>query len=249
MANRAIKTSTRTTESILAAQEKQANATRENAVVKASSTALAPDNSNPWIEVSAELDKFVGAPYVRFSKAGAFEISESETIPAGTKCIAHVDEVAFGWRKWQGNRLVETRMGRVADRFVPAQRGDLGNTDPDEWEAQDDGTPRDPWQFCASLPLTRLDTGESYVFSVSSKGGQRAVNGLTRTYGSRIRAKGDSAGLPIVELQPDAYKHKQYGKIFFPVLHIVNWTDAAGRPLSAADDLEDAIPEFGGKAA
>jgi hypothetical protein len=243
------KKSVRTSEQVLREQEARAKAARENAVVKKGGTALITDNSNPWIEVSAELDKFVGAPFVRFSKSGQFEISESEAIATGTKCIAHVDEVAFGWRKWQGNRLVETRMGRVADRFVPAQRQELGDTNPGEWETQDDGTPRDPWQFCASLPLTRLDTGEGYVFSVSSKGGQRCVNGLTRTYGSRVRAKGDAAGLPVVELQPDSYKHKQYGKIFFPVLHIVNWTDASGKPLSASDDMEDGIPDFGGRAA
>jgi hypothetical protein len=235
----------RTAEQVLKEQETRANAARENAVVRKSGTALVADASNPWIEVSAELDKFIGAPFVRFSKQGEFAISDTETIPAGTRCFAHANEIMFGWRKWVNNQLVETRMGRVADRFVPAQRHELGDTDESQWEAQDDGTRRDPWQFCASVPLTRVDTGESYVFSVSSKGGLRAVNGLTRTYGSRVRAKGDAAGLPIVELQPDSYKHNRYGKIFFPVLHIVGWTGADGKPLSTADDLGDAIPDFG----
>jgi hypothetical protein len=246
----ASKRKVRTSEDILKEQEEQAKAACENAVtVRASGTALVADGSNPWIDVSSELDKFVGAPFVRFSKQGEFEISETETIPAGTRCTAHVDEVMFGWRKWLDNKLVETRMGRVADRYVPAQRRDLGDTDESDWEIQDSGDRRDPWQFCASLPLTRQDTGESYLFSVSSKGGIRCINGLTRTYGSRVRAKGDAAGLPIVELRPDSYKHKQYGKIFFPVLHVVNWTGVAGEPLSLADDMEDAIPEFGGRAA
>jgi hypothetical protein len=239
----------RAAEDILREQEKQANAARENVMVKAGSTALTADGSNPWIEVSAELDKFIAAPFVRFSKQGEFAISDTEAIPAGTRCIAHADETMFGWRKWVDNKLVETRMGRVADRFVPAQRHELGDTDESQWELQDDGTRRDPWQFCASVPLTRLDTGESYVFSVSSKGGLRAVNGLTRTYGSRVRAKGDAAGLPVAELRPDSYKHNRYGKIFFPVLHVVGWTGADGKPLSTSDDLEDAIPEFGKRVA
>jgi len=59
-----------------------------------------------------------------------------------------------------------------------------------------------------------------------------------------VQAKGDTAGLPIVELQPDSYKHKQYGKIFFPVLHIVGWTDDKGEQLSLKDDMEDDIPDF-----
>jgi len=153
----------RTTEQVLKEQEGQAKATRENAVVKVGSTALIADGSNPWIEVSAELDKFVGAPFVRFSKQGEFEISDTETIPASTRCIAHADEIMFGWRKWSDNKVVETRMGRVADRYVPAQRKDLGDTDESQWEMQDDDTRRDPtrrdpWQFCATVPLTRATT-------------------------------------------------------------------------------------------
>jgi hypothetical protein len=240
----------RSTEEVLKDQEAQANAARENAVAKAGTTALAADSSNPWIEVSAELDKFVGAPFVRFSKQGAYEISDTEAIPVSTRCTAHADEIEFGWRKWLDNKIVETRMGRVADRYVPAQRRDLGDTDEKQWEMQDDGSRRDPWQFCASVPLTRLDTGESYRFSVSSQGGLRAINGLTRTYGKRVQAKGDAAGLPIVELQSDSYKHKQYGKIFFPVLHNVGWTGLDGKPLSLADEIEDDLPShLKGKAA
>jgi hypothetical protein len=238
----------RTTEQVLKEQEARAKATRENAVVKAGSTALIADGSNPWIEVSAELDKFVGAPFARFSKQGEYEISDTETIPAGTRCVAHADEIEFGWRKWQDNKVVATRAGRVADCYVPPKRSDLGHTDESQWEIQDDGSRRDPWQSYASVPLTRLDTGESYKFSVSSKGGLRAINGLTRVYGRRVQAKGDAAGLPIVELRSDSYKHKQYGKIFFRVLHVVGWTDASGKSLSLADDMDDAIPEFGGRA-
>jgi hypothetical protein len=234
----------RTTEDVLREQEAQAKAARENALtVKKGSTALSADGSNPWIEVSAELDRFIGAPFVRFSKQGEFAISDTETIPAGTRCVAHCEEISFGWRKWLDNKVVDTRMGLVADRFVPAQRRDLGDTDEDQWEIQDDGSRRDPWQLNASVPLTRLDTGETYLFSVSSKGGLRCINGLTRTYGSRVKAKGEAAGNPIVELQPDSYKHRTYGKIFFPLLHVVGWTDASGKLLSSAELLDDDLPD------
>jgi hypothetical protein len=231
----------RKTEDVLKEQEAQARATRENAVAKASGTALTADGSNPWTELSAELDRFVGAPFVKFSKAGDFEISESESIPAGTKVVGHADEAVIGWRKWLGSKLVETRAGRVADRFVPAPRASLGDTDERDWEVQDDGSRKDPWQFYAALPLGRCDTGEAYLFSTSSKGGLRAVNGVLRAYGQRVRAKGDAAGLPIIELQPDSYKHRTFGKIFIPQLHVVGWTGADGKPLSAAADLEDEV--------
>ena len=102
----------------------------------------------------------------------------------------------------------------------------------------------DPWQFYASIPFTRMDTGESYLFAVSSKGGLRCVNALIRAYGNRVREKGAEAGLPIIELQPNFYKHRVYGKIFFPDPKIVNWTDARGNPLSSKESLDDEIPDF-----
>jgi hypothetical protein len=239
----------RTTAEVLRQQEAQANAARENAVVRAGSTALSANGSNPWIEVSAELDKYIGAPFVRFSKQGEYEISETETIPLGTRSVAHVDEGMLGYRKWAGNQIVDRRVGRVADRFVPPQRRDLGDTDERNWELRDDGTRTDPWQFHMLLPLTILSTEASYLFTVTSKGGLRCVSGLVRGYGSRVREKGDAAGLPIVELAADSYKHRTYGKIFFPVLHVVGWTGPDGKPLSTSDDIGDAIPHFRGRAA
>jgi len=44
-----------------------------------------------------------------------------------------------------------------------------------------------------------------------------------------------------VELRPDHYRHRTYGKIFYPVMHIVGWTDANGNPISIADELNDGI--------
>jgi hypothetical protein len=242
-----------TTESVLEEQKARAKADREKVpAVKASSTALSADSSNPWIEISAELDRFIGAPYVRFNKQGEFCISDTETIPAGTRCTAHADDIVFGWRGWRGNRIFETRAGFVRDGYVPPRRADLGDTDESQWEKDDDGKPRDPWQFFGSVPLTRLDTGESYLFAASSRGGVRAINGLMRTYGSRLRAKGDAAaaGLPIVELRPDSYKHRLYGKIYVPTMIVASWTDASGKPLSTADDMDDDLPDnLKGKAA
>jgi hypothetical protein len=242
----------RKTEDVLREQEETVKRDRENAIARREqSNALAASGDNPWLEVSSELDKFVSASFVKFTKQGEFATSDTESISAGTRCVAHCDEIRLGWKKWEGGKPVTTAMGRVADRFLPPARKELGDTDERNWEPQDDGTRRDPWQFTMELPITRLDTGESFLFAVSSKGGIRAVNGLLRTYGARVKTKGEAAGLPIVELQPDSYKHRTYGKIFFPLLHSVGWTDpTTGKPLSFADELEDDLPDnLKGKAA
>ena len=232
----------RTAEDVLKDQQRQADAQRGNtAVVKKAENALIPDDSNPWIEISAELDKFLGAPMCKFTKQGEFSISDIDNIPAGTRCIAHADQISLGWQRWEDGKPVERRIGLVADKFVPPQRNELGDTDERQWELQDDGTRRDPWQFQMTLPITRLDAGgETYNFTTGSKGGLACVNRLTRAYGRRLRDE-KVPGVPIVELRPDHYRHRTYGKIFYPVMHIVGWTDANGNPISIADELNDGI--------
>jgi hypothetical protein len=232
----------RTTEQVLKEQARQAEAQRGNtAMVKAASAALTVGD-NPWLEISTELDKFLGAPLLRFTKQGEFAISDVESIPDGTRCIAHADEITLGWIKWVDGRPApepDRHVGRVADKFIPPQRDKLGDDDPRQWEQQD-GEPRDPWQFQMTVPVSRLDTGESYQFATGSKGGLACVSKLTRAYGRRTQEE-KPPGLPIVELKADSYKHRTYGKIFTPSMVIVGWTDGSGKPLSRADDLNDEI--------
>src|SRR6516225_2110724 len=99
----------RTTEQVLKEQEAQAKADRERALAirRKGVAALAADSSNVWLEVAAELDKFVGAPFVKFTKQGEYAITDTETIPLGTRCLAHVDEAELGWRKWADGKPIE----------------------------------------------------------------------------------------------------------------------------------------------
>lgn len=235
----------RTAKQVLAEQKKRADAARaartNTAMVKKAANVPAADSNNPWIEVSTELDKFLGAPLLKFSKQGEFTIGDTDSLPEGTRCIAHTDEITLGWQKWQDGKPVERRIGRVADSFVPPRRDELGDTDKQLWEIDDDGEPRDPWQFQMAVPVTRLDAGgETYCFTTSSKGGLACMNSLTRTYGRRVQNE-KVPGLPIVELKADSYKHRRYGKIFTPQMIVVEWTGADGKPLSLADDLNDEI--------
>ncbi len=89
------------------------------------------------------------------------------------------------------------------------------------------------------LPVTRLDTDETFNFTASSKGGLRAIGDLVKRYGSRLAR--NEGGLPIVELKADSYKHRTYGKIYFPRLVVTSWTEDGQRP-SVEQDLADEIP-------
>jgi len=235
----------RTTDEVI--KEQKAQAERATAVVPAASTALSAGGANNWLEIGVELDKYLGAPLLKFTKQGEYAISDTETIPLGTRCVSHCDLMELGWVHWADGKPTDRKTGLVADGFIPPQKDSLPDRDEETWEIQDDGTRRDPWLFQMAVPLTRLDAGgETYQFTVGSKGGLRCLSGLTRTYGKRVAEK--KSGLPVVELQADSYKHRTYGKIFFPVMHVVGWTGSDGKPETLADDLNDAVPDFGNAA-
>jgi hypothetical protein len=239
----------RTAEEVLKEQEETVARDQKNAIaLRESANALVADGGNPWLEMSAELDKVLGLPRMKFLD-GKFMIGDSEEIPLGTKIIAHASETEYGWTRWENNAPGDKRWGRMADRFAPPAETDLPNNEPIK---QPDGSLKKPWQFSMAVPVTILgkdgQLGETFAFVTPSKGGLNAIRGLTRAYGRR-RDQGKN-GDPACELVADKYFHRTHNSwVYYPIFRIINWTGPDGKPLSLKDDLADEIPTFGGKAA
>jgi hypothetical protein len=237
------KTKTKTTEQVLKEQEVQAKAARERALAVQKENALVADDGNPWMEMSTELDKVLGLPRMKFSKEGCFMIGDSEEIAMGTKVIARMEDTEYGWKRWENNTLTDMRWGRMANRYTPPAESDLPNNDP---VGQPDGTTKKPWQFSMAVPFTLLgkdnSLGETYAFATPSKGGLNAIRGLCRAYGRR-RDQGQPGDL-VLELDGDKYWHRTHNSwVHYPILHVVGWTGADGKPPSLKDDLSDDLPE------
>src|SRR5262249_34879600 len=83
-----------------------------------------------------------------FNKFGEFTAGRNrEPIDPGTKLIAHMSSLMVGWIRWEDARPAEQLMGQVARGFRPAKRAELGYDNTDEWEVDNDGITRDPWQL------------------------------------------------------------------------------------------------------
>src|SRR5262245_38446689 len=104
-----------TTEDVLKDQQRQADAQRGNtAMVKKTANALTGDASNPWIEISTELDKFLGAPLCKFTKQGEFSISDIETSRM-ERGASHM-RMKSGWvgkSGWMENRSTAASAGSL----------------------------------------------------------------------------------------------------------------------------------------
>jgi hypothetical protein len=165
---------------------------------------------------------------LKFAKGDYFAGQQEREIPLGTKLVAIMDQLMVGWVKWRDNTPVEPPiMGLLAQGYTPPRRSELDDNDKAQWEPDDEGKPRDPWQFTNYLILADPDTKELYTFTASSRGGLGAVGELCKRYGRHMREKPDE--YPVIELGVGSYQHrnKAYGRIKFPVFKDAGWADKA----------------------
>ena len=186
------------------------------------------DNLNPFETYGqAVSQRTIIGDILKFSKGEWLAGKDDEEVEEGTEFVALMDEMMVGWVKWEGGKPSEHIMGRVIDGYKPPRRSDLGDNDKADWEADDRGDPRDPWQFTNYLILKAADSDKLFTFATSSRGGINALGALCKDFGKAMRAKPND--FPIVAIGSDSYRHpnKAYGKIHTPSFTITGWTPKA----------------------
>jgi hypothetical protein len=174
---------------------------------------------------------------VKFSKGKWF--TGDDEMQAAHDFIARPHELMQGWVKFEGGKVTDRREGLVADPgFTLANRDELGDTDPANWERDPAGKPRDPWTLQYFLPLEDLKTGESLTFVTASQGGFAAIGRLMNQF---VRNAADK-GLPMVRLGTDSYKHKTFGRVEVPEFKVTGWTHSADKLVPPTADMADEIP-------
>jgi hypothetical protein len=108
---------------------------------------------------------------------------------------------------------------KIDERMVPVtQRMPDPTTLPDhgfKWQEQ----------WSVGLKCTNgADAGVEAVFKTSTVGGIQAITGLIEVVRNRINSdQHDDKVVPIVRLEKDSYQHSQYGRVYTPVLKVVDW--------------------------
>jgi hypothetical protein len=207
-------------------------------------TAVATTGPDPYAAYGAAATRRQGE-LLKFSRGDFLAGTNNELVPIGTKMVANMGEATIGWQRWEANKPTEQRMGRIVDGFVPPTRRDLGDLDEDLWERDDEGKPRNPWQYTSQVPVCRLEDGKQYLFTTSSDGGNKAVGSLCVDYSKRRGSHPNHH--PIITLGWSDYPHpiKSRGRIKFPVFQIVGWTpiqeanegNGSAGDMSSDDDL------------
>src|SRR5262249_6546437 len=174
-------------------------------------------------------------------KKGKFYVMDDE-VSIGREFIAHANQLTTGWIKFVGNQVVERKMGRAAEGFVPPERDELGDTDQSQWEPRD-GELKDPWCFQHLLPFEDPETGEVLIFTTSSIGGQIATEALARDWAKRLTRTGSRA-MPMIRLGVSEMKTKKFGAVARPNFEITGWEDAFAPtvPAGATEEVTISVP-------
>jgi hypothetical protein len=202
---------------------------------------MIPGGRDPFAAYAAAVAPPQGQ-YMRFSKGEWLFGSDKLELSLGSRFAANMNGLQVGWICWKGGQPVERRMNLLIDMVPVPSRASLGDTDEGLWELGDRGEPRDPWAFTNELQLMSPD-GDLYIYSTASDGGKRDLGRLCGAYTEGL--KQHPGQVPVVTLGRGSYDHKikLRGKIWVPVLNIVDWTDesvlAIAAPATEAGEDDD----------
>jgi hypothetical protein len=174
---------------------------------------------------------------------GKYKVGDDE-VPLNTQYVVHANQLTYCWIKFRDKKVIERRIGKAIEKWMPPERDELDDNDAAKWEMGLDGKPKDPWCFQHLLPFEHLESGEVVIFVTPSVGGMIATEELVREYARRLKRKG-SRSLPIVKLASKEMPTKSFGKVPRPYFEVDGWEDAPDAPIGAAVNGGPSAPAAG----
>jgi len=179
-----------------------------------------------------------GLPFLRLMRSGLFVYgAENVEVEEGSEWAINPYSMMHGFACWAPGELLDERM-------VP-----FTQPPPNKSELPDLGQRWDQQVAMQLQCVSGEDLGQAVLYKGTSTGLRNAAKELINALISQLQH--DKVHIvPIVELESDSYRHKEYGQIFYPILSIKRWVDIndfEGDDAEPEDDAEDE-PEVAEKA-
>ena len=179
------------------------------------------------------LDSPDGLPFLRLLKSGEWVYSADDVdVLEGSVWAVNPSTLAEGFCAWSNGELVGEQMAPMTGTPVLlSQLPDVGA----QWKKQ--------IAFMLQC-LDGEDEGVIVLYKTTSKGGIKASNKLIAEIIKQIDDDPEAI-VPMVKLETDNYKHKEYGKIYTPIFEVESFMgfdgmpDAPSEPEAEADEPED----------
>ena len=179
---------------------------------------------------------------LKYVKGDWEEGADKVPVSANKALVAVMGTLTVGHLKWLDGKVVDQRMGLVADGFHPAPRHELDDYDSSTWPVDKKDGPRiDPWSPTALLVLiAAAEPHDVMTFSTSTAGGQSALGALCAAHAQSTEETGE---YPVVTLGSDSYLHKdrEVGRVKVPVFKIIDSVDAAPFDAIVAEERGGAV--------
>lgn len=167
--------------------------------------------------------------FLKLTKGGEWVVGQDEeALEDGTLIYIDPNGFIWGWQCWADTDL-GVQAALLGNEVVP-----MGQPLPERpAKVPENGR---QWTVVNGLSCV-LEDGKPLKYSVTSVGGLDLFKELSKQYGAQFR-RDRTKMIAVAELQTDSYKHsnKTYGRIYTPVLKIVDWVDRL-------PDLSPAKPE------
>ena len=162
-----------------------------------------------------------GLPMLQFKRegSGTWGFGQKRTIPEeGSRWAVNPMTFKYGYICFgDNNKVVDERLVSVSQpKPVITELPDTGFKWQEEWSVN---------LKC----LDGADAGIEVVFKTTTDGGIKAIAAMVELVRDRLNSgQHDGKIVPIVLLEKDSYPHPQYGKVWVPVLTIVDWMPLDG---------------------
>jgi len=162
-----------------------------------------------------------GLPMMLFKRegSGTWGFGQRRTIPEeGSRWALNPLTFRYGAICFNGNKVIDERLVPVSQpKPVLTELPDTGFEWQEEWAVN---------MKC----LDGADAGVEVVFKANTDGGVKAIAAMVDLIRDRLNSGQHDGGkiVPIVLLDKDSYQHSQHGRVWIPVLKIVDWMSLDG---------------------
>ena len=157
-------------------------------------------------------------PFLRMLKDGEWVYGQEDIeVEDGSLWAANPLSIEHGWTAWDRSPKADNSNGPLGEVMVP-QSQPLPGKD----TLKDVGA---DWEYQTAIIfqcLNGTDKGEQVKYKASSVGASKAMDELVKAISRQLDAD-ETKPVPVVKFSNSTYSHKQYGKVYEPVLEVVDW--------------------------
>lgn len=173
-----------------------------------------------------------GTTILKMDKTGYWVFgADSTDIDPETEWAINPNEFLHGYIAWGEGVVLGEKMVSVSQP--------LPELDPAPSGA------RKGWETQLGMSLQALngeDAGLAVRYTATSVGGRNAIQKIANAIADQLEAD-PSKPVAVVTLGKETYQHKQYGKIFTPVMTVVRWVGMDGAAEEPEAVVEAAVEE------